>query len=80
MENSGSKKGKVEESKKNINPNEIINNSYINIGEQFKKNEAKDDTNRIKECLINMSNTSVAFEKIDPHISNVSKSICKIKK
>ena len=79
MENSGSKEGKVEESKKNFNPNEIINNSYINIGELFKKNEAKDNTNRIKECLINMSNTSVAFEKIAPHISNVSKSICKIK-
>ena len=85
MGSSGSKKEKPkineekpELSKISVPSKEIINNNYINIGGQINKYEIKSNNNRIKECLINMTNTSVAFERIDPHISNVLKSICKI--
>jgi len=40
------------------------------------KTEAKNKNDRIKECILA---GSTPFEKIDRHLSNVSKSICKIK-
>ena len=62
---------------RNNNITEITNkNSAIQIYKDIKINEIKCKINRVKECLIQ---TSPPFEKIGPDLSNVTKSICKIK-
>ena len=48
----------------------------IKINEPIKMTETKDKNNRIKECIIQAVSP---FEKLDRHLSNVSKSVCKIK-
>ena len=48
-------------------------NEIFNKNQSLKINEIKN--NRIEECMA----VSSSFEKIDPYIANVSKSICKIK-
>ena len=50
--------------------------SYHAINESMKLNETNLKTNRIKECIIESASP---FEKVDRMVSNVSKSICKIK-
>jgi len=56
---------------------EIIQiNKEIKINEPIKMTEIKNKNDRVKECIIE---TSQPFEKIDCDLSNVSKSICKIK-
>ena len=73
MGSSGSKKKTKEEkdslsSKKDKKEDEQVKND-----KPLKKNKTFD---RIKECLIKDSSP---YEEIDQHISNVSKSICKLK-
>jgi len=51
-------------------------NKEIKIDESNKKTEIENKNDRIKECIIQ---PSLTFEKIDPYLSNVLKSICKIK-
>ena len=66
MEFSGRKNKKVK----------FNNNFNLNrINKKNKKNDKKRENERIKECLIQASH----FEDIDPYISTISKSICKIK-
>ena len=58
--------------------NELTNTEEaIQINKDIKINENKND--RIEECILKTIQTSSPFEKIDRHLSNVSKSICKIK-
>ena len=58
--------------------NELTNTEdAIQINKDIKINENKND--RIEECILKTMQTSSPFEKIDRHLSNVSKSICKIK-
>ena len=47
-------------------------NEHIKIEETMQSNET---TRRVKECMIQSS----PFEQVDRYISNISKSICKIK-
>jgi len=42
---------------------------------QIKTMQSNETTRRVKECMIQSS----PFEQVDRYISNVSKSICKIK-
>ena len=46
------------------------------IDEQFRRTESNFTDNRIKECLLEKS---TPLEKVDRIISNVSRSICKLK-
>ena len=57
--------------------NEVIQiNKKIKIDDESnKKTEIENKNDRIKECIIQ---PSTPFEKIDPYLSNVLKSICKI--
>ena len=73
MGSSGSKKKNTELT---IAKENIQINKKIKINEPIKMTETKSKNNRIKECILQ---TSSPFEKIDRHLSNVSKSICKIK-
>ena len=83
MGTSGSKKNKNNnnESKKKKEDTQI--NKTDKINESIKINETKNKNNRIKERIIknvkNALQTSSPFEKIDPCLSKVSRSICKIK-
>ena len=49
-------------------------NELFKINEVIKKEGTNEKNNIVKECLLEVS----PFEKIDQHISNISKSICKI--
>ena len=77
---SGTQKFKNKEENKANTQTNIINNS--NANEIFKKSEKlllNEENNinnsRIPECIIQFS----PFEKLDNKITNVSKSICKLK-
>ena len=60
--------------------NELTNTEEaIQINKDIKINENKNKNDRIEECILKTIQTSSPFEKIDRHLSNVSKSICKIK-
>ena len=72
MESSGSKKKNTEL----IIKKEIIQINEIKKNESIKMTEIKNKNNRIKESIIK---TSSPFEKLESYLSNVSKSICKIK-
>ena len=50
-------------------------NEHIKIEETIKTMQSNETTRRVKECMIQSS----PFEQVDRYISNVSKSICKIK-
>ena len=50
-------------------------NELFKINEVIKTEGTNEKKNTVKECLLKAS----PFEKIDQHISNISKSICKIK-
>ncbi len=50
-------------------------NEHIKIEETIKTMQSNETTRRVKECMIQSS----PFEIIDLYLSNVSKSICKIK-
>ena len=68
-------------SKKNTNKliieKEIIQiNKQIKINEPIKMTESENKKDRVKECIIE---ASPHFEKKDFHLSDISKSICKIK-
>ena len=77
MENYESKNNNNESNKKK---EDTKINKTDKINESIKINETKNKNNRIKECIIkNALQTSSPFEKIDRHLSNVSRSICKIK-
>ena len=66
---------------KKKNQNDTKTKEDINLSKQNKANEAKGiseinkNSNRVKECMLETS----PLIKIDRNISNVSKSICKIK-
>ena len=51
---------------------ENIENKTIKLNESIKINKS---TDRIQECIIEKSH----FEKLDAKLTNVSKSVCKIK-
>jgi len=60
--------------------NEIISTEEaIKINKDIKIDEIKNKNDRNEECILKAINTSSPFEKIDYFLSNVSKSICKIK-
>ena len=59
-----------------ISKENIQINKEIKINEPIKMTEIKNKNNRVKESIIE---TSQPFEKIDCDLSNISKSICKIK-
>ena len=73
MGSSGSKKKNNELT---ITKETIQINKEIKINEPIKMTETKNKNNRVKECIIK---TSLPFEKLEPHLSDVSKSICKIR-
>ena len=71
-------KNNISEINKTKGANKI--NKNIEIDESIKINEKKIEDNRIEECIIqNTLQTSSPFEKIDRNLTNVSRSICKIK-
>jgi len=51
----------------------------IQINKNIKTNEINNKSDRNEECILRAIKTSLPFEKIDYYLSNVSKSICKIK-
>ena len=73
MGSSGSKKKNNE---LDITKETIQINKEIKINEPIKMTESKNKNNKVKECIIE---TSSPFEKLDLHLSDVSKSICKIR-
>ena len=73
MGSSGSKKKNNE---LDITKETIQINKEIKINEPMKMTESKNKNNKVKECIIE---TSSPFEKLDLHLSDVSKSICKIR-
>ena len=73
MRTSGSQKKNTKLNKKKETI-QIIKDNQIN--ESIKITQTKNKNNRIKECILQVS---LPFEKIDRYLSNVSRSICKIK-
>ena len=67
--------GIYESKNNNINKENDQTNEIIKKNELIKINEINKKNNRIKECIIEESK----FEPIDSYITNVSKSICKLK-
>ena len=86
-ESNNQKKPETNQINKDIKMNESIKinqkkpetnkiNKDIKMDESIKINETKNKNDRIKECIIQ---TISPFEKIDRQLTNVSKSVCKIK-
>ena len=72
----GSGGSKKKNNELTISKETIQINNEVKINKPIKMAEAKNKNDRVKECIIE---TSLPFEKLDFHLSDVSKSICKIR-
>ena len=72
----GVERKKTNSSKAKEEPQLNLDEDEINKSKSIKRNEINFKNNRINECIIEASSP---LEKVDRIISNVSKSICKIK-
>jgi len=72
----GANDSKKKNTELSITKETIQINKKIKINEPIKMTKTKNKNDRIIECILP---TSSLFEKIDLHLSNVTKSICKIK-